>query len=152
VQLAGLSVAPPLQWPMAEPADLLDYSLDYTAPLEDDTDSIAFASIAVAPSGTGELAIFDITVAGAVLTAWLSGGVAGRVYRAAVTVETATGRAIELLAGLTIDPALESLPLAPPPSTGFGVAQTWGAPVVADFSTDGTFDFSIPGNPLVALI
>jgi hypothetical protein len=66
------------EWPLTQPGDDLDYSLDMTVPLNDAADSIASASLAISPSGDGEMQALDLTVNGSVITAQLSGGVAGR--------------------------------------------------------------------------
>lgn len=119
-------VQPSLRWPMAEPDEALDYSLDVSALLSDVGDTIASASLAVSPSGAGELAASDLTVAGGIITGWLSGGVAGRRYTARIEAVTGT-RTFEWLVGLRIDPALATYPLAAAPSSGFGTVLTWNA-------------------------
>lgn len=125
---AVLPKAMALQWPMAEPASALDYYLDVSAVLLDPTDTLQMVSIAVAPSGAGQLSVTTVGVTGSVISLWLSGGVAGRAYVIAVTATTAGGRTFEWLVGLRIDSATATFPLTAPPSAGFGAAATWTHP------------------------
>lgn len=115
----------PLRWPTAQPGDDLDYSLDLTQPLCDVGDSIASVSLAVMPSGTGELQPIDLTVNGSVITAQLCGGVAGRDYIVQVKYIGMSGRKDGYLVRLAIDPALASWPPTVAPSAGFGTPITW---------------------------
>lgn len=137
----------PLRWPVKAPGATLDYSLNLAAPLADIADVIVSASVAVSPSGSGELAIGGLACAGAVLTATLSGGVPGRNYSVRFDVQTAGGDDLEYTLGLLIDPSLAAFPLPTPPGAGFGTAVTWTAsqPLGLNFArplsiaTAGTF-------------
>ncbi len=121
-------LAQQLRWPVAEPGASLDYSLDLTAPLADIADTIVSASVAVSPSGAGEMAVLGLTVTGALLTAILAGGVPGRNYKIKVDVTTGGGDVFEYYVGLLVDQSVATMmpPLAPP-NPGFGTAVTWSA-------------------------
>jgi hypothetical protein len=79
-----------LRWPAKHPADVLDYAVDWTKPLEELADTIATATWSV-PSGLVEGAAGG---AGAVRTLWLSGGTAGISYTLTHTITTAGGRTL----------------------------------------------------------
>jgi hypothetical protein len=132
---AGVSAAS-LRWPIAEPGESRDYSIDITADLADIGDQIASVSVSVAPSGPAERVIGSVGVAGGVITVVQSGGVAGRNYAFQVDVLTAGGETLEYAVGLLVDPARASFPLPEPPDTGFGAPATWGSAFLAslDFS------------------
>jgi hypothetical protein len=149
-QLAGFSVAPPLFWPMAEPYDDLDYTLDLTAALaapqgSTGPDTILSVAVAAKPSGTGELSIGTVIAEDAGITIMLAGGVPGRTYQVETLVQTAEGRAMGWVVDLTIDPATATFPLPAPQSTNFGTPVAW--------SIGASFDFSNSANSfLLALI
>jgi hypothetical protein len=137
-------VQPMLQWPMAGPDEVLDYSLDVTAQLADVGDTIAYATISVSPSGTGELAVGALNVLGNVITAWLSGGVAGRNYLVRIEITTNAARTFQWMIGLLMDPELAGYPLAVPPSLGFGPLTTWNSEAIV------TPPFTLVAGNLVA--
>lgn len=122
-----MPAGPSWRWPTAEPSSNLDYSIDITALLTDVADSIFTVSAAASPSGTGELALTDLSVNGNTITLEMHGGVAGRNYLVALTVTTAAGRIFELLVGLGVNRLLASYPLPPAPVAGFGVPITWSS-------------------------
>lgn len=130
-------VQPSLGWPMAQPDEVLDYSLDVSALLSDVDDTITSASLAVSPSGAGELTASALAVQGGVITVWLADGVAGRRYLIRVEAITAGGRTFEWLIGLSIDPALATWPPTAAPSPAFGTVLTSGG---------ASLDFSNPDN------
>jgi hypothetical protein len=121
-------------FPPAQPGCDLDYSIDVTALLADVGDILAAISLAIAPSGSGELAALDLAVNGSVITAQFGGGVAGRVYRIAVTAMGASGRVWTWHFGLTVGRPSELCP--PPPNPGFGMPITFctGVPVFGSTS------------------
>lgn len=116
-----------LQWPTAEPGDVLDYYLDVTAPLADLSDTILTASAAVAPSGAGEMTISSMSITGTVIGVWLAGGIAGRSYLIRVLATTTGGRTLEWIVRLKVDAFLAAYPLPAPPSLGFGASATCSA-------------------------
>ena len=118
-----IAALPALWWPTAEPGDDLDYYADATAPLAGDT--ITSASLAVQPSGTGEIQPADLSVTNSIVSVWLTGGVPGRTYTAKIVAQTEAGRTFVWLIGIVCDPLLVSFPISPPPSPGFGPAVTW---------------------------
>jgi hypothetical protein len=127
--LYGRAVSPiAMRWPTKLPLENLDYSLDLWTrggPLSDVSDSIASATLSVAPSGEGELQPVDMAVQGAVVTAQLSGGVAGRCYEVQVVVTAVSGRVFQFLVNLPVSAATATYPPPTPPDTGFGVPITW---------------------------
>jgi len=111
---------PALRWPAAFPGSNLDYFLDASAALADVGDVIVSATLDVRPSGSGELQIQSASIVGGTLTAWLSGGVAGRSYVVRWLAQTSAGRTFEWLVGLPILPDQASAAAPPAPSAGFG--------------------------------
>ena len=136
----GSSGVPYLQWPVAEPDDNLDYSLDLASVLSEQSDTAVTISVSASPSGAGELLITQLYADGDLVVVWLQGGVASRVYKVRVDVTTINGREYSLIAKLAVsdDTAVPPVPL--PPSPGFGAAITWtpGAVVVGPFSLVAT--------------
>lgn len=82
-----------LRWPDKDPADVLDYGLDWSDQLALVTpaDTISSATWTV-PAGLTAGAQFVI---GAVATIWLSGGTAGTDYTITCRIVTAGGRTLE---------------------------------------------------------
>ena len=121
--------AAPLAWPTKGPDAVLDYAYDFAPDMaENPGDTIVAASIAVQPSGVGEITINSIVIAGTILTVWLSGGVSGRRYLfklIATTDSTPQPRRLEVDIMLLIDPLLATPPLSAPPSNGFSAPVTW---------------------------
>jgi hypothetical protein len=114
-----------LRWPVAEPDEVLDYSLDVSSLLSDVGDTIASATLAVSPSGAGELVASALSVLGGVITGWLGGGVAGRRYVVRIQAVTNGARSFSRLVGLPIDPTLATCPLPAAPDLDFGPVITW---------------------------
>lgn len=111
-------------WPVAQPDDDLDYSIDIAAVLEEINDTIASASVASAPSGTGELTIVSVAINGDVITSWLSGGVAGRTYCIDISVTTTGGRVFVFCVHLPISAILATNPIPLPPNPGYSSPVT----------------------------
>jgi hypothetical protein len=82
-----------LRWPDKDPADVLDYALNWSDQLAliSPADTISSATWAV-PAG---LTAGPQFVLGGVATAWLSGGVAGTDYTITCRIVTAGGRTLE---------------------------------------------------------
>ncbi len=71
-----------------QPADVLDYDIDYMDFLSDG-DSISAKSVAVSPNG---LTIDSSAIFGTRVKVWLSGGTNGITYKVTVTATTTDGR------------------------------------------------------------
>lgn len=133
-----------LRWKrLARPGDNLDYSIDATQPLTDACDTIVAASLSIQPSGTGELQACGLSVDGAVITVWLSGGVAGRLYTVKVVATGAGCHRWEWDVGLSMDPKLAVWPPSIAPSPGFGPEIKWPECPDADLAQ---LDFSKSKN------
>jgi hypothetical protein len=115
----------PLTWPIAQPDAILDYSLDLTAVLADAGGTIASVSVCVAPSGSGELALGSVTVAGNVITVYLGPAPPGRIYTVKVAATTVTPDEFEWSVLLMTSPWFASYPVTPPAYSGFGTSATW---------------------------
>ncbi len=133
----------PLRWPMAEPDEVLDYSLDIGVLLAEVQDSIASVALSISPSGLGELTASSVSVLGTVITAWLRGGVPGRTYtiRIEATTNAMPPRTFERFVNLTIDPTFQTFPQTAPPSPGYGPPTTWQIAIPAP-----ALDFTDPFN------
>lgn len=94
-------------------------------------DTIVSATFAASPGG--EIVPSMLSVSGALVTVWLTGGVAGRNYVESLFLTTLGGRTVEVLLGQVCDAVLSQTPLTPPANPGFGTAITWttGASVMA---------------------
>ena len=108
-----------LRWPPGQPDDVLDYELDSSAALIDVGDAISVASACVSPYGSGELSLNSISFYGDVVTVWVSGGVAGRIYTVNVNVTTTAGREFSWFVRLPISAETAIFPLPTPPSPGY---------------------------------
>ena len=118
----------PLTWPIAQPDAILDYSIDLTAVLADAGGTISQVVVTAAPSGTGELAVVSVTVAGSVITTELGPAPAGRIYMVKVAATTSVSpEAFEWSVMLMTSPWLATYPVTPPPYSGFGPSTTWSA-------------------------
>jgi hypothetical protein len=106
---------PPLVWPIKDPGDVLDFSLDLSAALAGDpTDQVSTVGVTTVPSGNpGDLAVGRVVAAGASAVIWLSAGVAGTTYSVQVTVGTLNGRII----GRTVLLPVQQLAAVPPPAS-----------------------------------
>ena len=119
-----------LEWPLGEPGELLDYSVDMSRLLWDaGDDTVTMAQLMIAPSGAGECQIDSLAVASGIVTAMLTGGPAGRVYLAQMNIVTLGGRTFEFLIRRPIDlkQVHWSGPPPDPPSMAFGTPVTWAA-------------------------
>lgn len=89
-----------LRWPPKDPADVLDYSIDWTEQLALPATPDSIATVAwTVPAGLTKGADSH---AGGVATVWLSGGVAGTDYAVTCRIVTAGGRTIERSAKLQV--------------------------------------------------
>src|SRR5580692_702026 len=81
---------PPLVWPIKDPGDVLDYSLDLSAALAGDpTDQVTTVDVTTLPSGgAGDLTVGRIVASGTSAVVWLSAGVAGTTYAVQLAVGT----------------------------------------------------------------
>ena len=119
-------------WPEAEANSTLDYSVDFTTPLADTGDSATIISVAASPSGIGELALTNLTVAGNLLTIYLSNPVAGRLYTLEVTI-TGSGtpaRIYPFQILLPIDDNQATYPNPIAPTQAFGTPIVWAGGTV----------------------
>lgn len=105
---------PPLVWPIKDPGDVLDYSLDLSASLAGDpTDQVVSVSVSTVPSGgAGDLLVGRTVASGTSAVVWLSAGVAGTTYAVQLSVGTLKGRVI----GRTVLLPVQSLATAAAPA------------------------------------
>lgn len=89
-----------LRWPAKDPADNLDFSIDWTDQLALPTtpDTIS-AVVWTVPAG---LTAGNQSHASGIATTWLSGGTAGTEYVVTCRITTAAGRIIERSARLAV--------------------------------------------------
>ena len=114
-------------WPAIGFAADLSYTYD-TGPgyLNVLNDSPASASLAIMPSGAGELQAADLTFVGTVAATQFTGGVPGRTYTCSLLVTGVSGRIWQFfgfIAVQIISPG--GYPPPPPPMPGYGTAITW---------------------------
>src|SRR5437868_5812070 len=75
------AAAPPLSWPVKDPADILDYQFDIAPALVgNDGDSIATLDVLITPSTPGDLVLQRSAVDGASAVLWFASGRAGTTY------------------------------------------------------------------------
>jgi hypothetical protein len=94
-ETAGRTV--PLWFPARLPSALLSYALDIACAVNTATDVVASATVAVAPSGTGELTLSAFTGSGYELIVTPTGGQPGRVYRYLFLATMTNGNVYEFL-------------------------------------------------------
>jgi predicted Zn-dependent protease len=114
-----------LIFPVKEPDEVLDFQIDATTKIADSADTINAVSVAIAPSGIGEMTVSEIKVNGSFITIWLNGGIPARIYQVNVQVSTTGNRTYEWPTVVQISSDLVTYPIAPPDSAGFGPALIW---------------------------
>ena len=162
--MSRASVGPPGDkwWPPALPGADLDYT-DFLYAVQAQGDTVATATLAIEPSGTGERQAIDFGINGYELTAQFTGGVPGRVYRNQITITGVSGRVWQWVISQIVSPsaALPPVyPLPPAPAPGFGTAITWSSgatvfgPAIAAVATGivGTGTNQATAFPLAAAV
>jgi hypothetical protein len=87
-----------LKWPPKDPAEVLDYIVDWSARLP--ADLIANSTFTV--SGGANVAIVANSYSNTTTTVWLASGTAGRVAKITNQITTVGGRTFEESVNLTI--------------------------------------------------
>ncbi len=120
------SELPPLVWPIKDPGDVLDYSLDLSAALASDpTDQVATVAVTVQPSGnSGDLLVGRVVGSGASAIVWLSAGVPGSTYAVQLAIGTLKGRVIGRTVLLPVQQLAAIAPQANPLTTDAGSIVT----------------------------
>ena len=97
VPRGSVAVAPPpLNWPIKDPQDVLDYQVDIgPAVVGNQGDVIASLTISVTPNNAGDLTVNSAAADGTLAVLWLSGGQAGTVYTITLAIVTTSGRTIQ---------------------------------------------------------
>lgn len=88
-----------LTWPPKDPDDVLDYSLDFSAVLDEDADTIDSVAWTISPSG---LTKDSQSEAAGIATVWLSGGAAATRYTIGCRLVTAGGRTYDRTVSLSV--------------------------------------------------
>lgn len=141
-----LPITPDVWWPNLEaPLEVRDFSYDATADITFSgvVDPIVSVTFSANPSGSGEVVPTLVSQYANVVTAWLSGGVPGRVYKHQMVLTTASGRVIPVYIGQVCDPLLATFPVAPAPVAAFGTPIMWAGTSMFDFSTPIDSSYSI---------
>lgn len=76
-----------------QPADQLDYDLDFSDWLTDDDTITGAEAVSSVPD---ELEVLSVAVAGPIVKIWVNGGVSGSTYKVTATTSTSLGRIKEL--------------------------------------------------------
>jgi hypothetical protein len=131
------AVPVPMNWPSKNPADVLDFSVDFSAWLADtDDDLIVAATLTPATTVRGDINIaYPLIVTSQMITAWLSYGQAGGTYEIEFSVNTFIGRTATFSVLLNV---LNVLPNPTPPGSP-PVAVAWQI-------NFGRMDFRVPVN------
>ncbi len=137
-------LTPDIYFPNIEPGEYSSYTYDAAAAVTYGgvVDPIVAMSISTEPSGAGEASVASLSLYGNVVTAWINGGVAGRVYTHQLVLTTQAGRVIPVLIGQVCDPFLESIPIPPAPVPGFGSPVPWVFAFAFDFSTSADSSYT----------
>lgn len=146
-RFGGYRQLPRWHFPVGEPGQTLDYLVSlsqgiskgrqlYLWDLVDAGSAIASASVAISPSGPGELTPTEITVpaGGPAAIFWAEGGVTGRDYVAQLIITLATGQVLPIMIYMPISHTLETYPLVMPQSWGFGTPVVWNYVAGLDLS------------------
>jgi hypothetical protein len=127
----GVFPSSSLRWPafgpLQAPDDVLDYGYDATLETRHGNDPIQSLSLSIAPSGDGEMTASNLAVTGNLITVWMAGGVAGRLYLVSLEITLQSGRVFGRLIEVPIDPELATFPPVPPPTPGFGAPIAFAA-------------------------
>lgn len=124
----------PLAWASKDPADVLDYVLDFSPAFAgNDGDSIAALDVAISPSAPGDLVLNQASVDGAAAVLWLAGGQANTKYTITISVTAQSGRVLSRSVGLWVSQMASLL------ATGGSIDVETGVPL-----TDQN------GNPVLA--
>ena len=98
----------------------LDYTVDISNDVDTTYDTITGVTGQVAPSGSGELTLTQITVVGFLITVFLSGGQPSRTYTIPLVVTMSNNRVYEFERKVTITPDLPTDQPQLVPSAGYG--------------------------------
>jgi hypothetical protein len=126
-----MPAGPSRRWPTKEPDAIRDYCLDIekdlTNPCTGVVDPLITLTLAIKPSGRGELSASQLSLdaSGSHITVRLSGGVAGRPYQINIEGTTESGQQHQWPIAVDIDPRLAKWPPVPVPSPDFGPPITW---------------------------
>jgi hypothetical protein len=90
-----------LSWPSKDPDEVLDYSIDWSQRLDDDTITDSDWSIS---EGTGTLEIDSVSSGSQTSTVWLSAGSDGDRYTLVNRITTAAGRTMDQSVRIRIRP------------------------------------------------
>jgi hypothetical protein len=94
----------PLAWPVKDPGDVLDYTLDIGPSLAGDPgDRIATLDVSITPFSAGDLRMLSAAADGTRACVWLSGGQPGILYHVTFLVGTAAGRSIQRTVQLAVE-------------------------------------------------
>jgi hypothetical protein len=124
----------PSWWPQKTATASLDYTLDLALIINPSEDFFQYISVAVAPSGIGELDVTNLIVDGTLLTVTLSNGQPTRVYTLDFTTTMSDGRVFDFLVYIGVQRGLPGYVIAFPPDPGYGSPVTWHWPPALDFS------------------
>lgn len=131
----GFSPSNPPAWlAVKEPSSFLDFTEDVqcvlTNPYTLVVDPLVSLSLSVAPNGSGELTLSNLTVdsTGFLVTWWEANGVPGRTYVLNLQGTTQAGRIYQWLFYQLCDPLFAVTAPDFPANPGFGTPITWIAP------------------------
>ncbi len=97
------SSMPSLAWPSKDPADVLDYILDFSpAFYGNDGDGIADIDVLINPADPGDLALKRASADGTSVVLWLSDGQIGTKYTVTVSVVANSGRSLSRSVQLSV--------------------------------------------------
>lgn len=114
-------------WPRKDPGDTLDYVADYGCLLAgDEGDAISGLGVQIFPSQPGDLRLVSSAADGARAILWLTGGLAGTIYRVTLTVVTLGGRHVVRTVELPVE--MVSSPPIPPGA----ITDEAGAPITTE--------------------
>ena len=111
----------PLRWPNHAPGARLDYTLDLSAEMKADADTVASAVFV----GGGDLVLGPVATTLATVSLWIDGGDPGTDYVVTLSVDTTAGRrfvyAVALWCGAPVLTAAPTLQLIGPPGPAMAV-------------------------------
>jgi hypothetical protein len=114
----------PLQWPVKDPSDTLDYVLDISEAIAgNEGDAIKTLDVVIGPSNPGDLTLQSASASGFQAILWLTAGFAGTIYAVTVSMGTNSGRMLSRTVLLPV------LGLATPPVPPEAIMDQTGAPI-----------------------
>ena len=137
----------PNWWPAKYPDSVLTFPLDIAPILAGLTGELLSASLAVAPSGEGEMQPSDLLIEDGTLFVTMSDGQPRQIYEAVIELTMSSGEVCQFVVKQGVRWVLPTDQPQIPPDPGPGTPVTW-----SPSSTGPSLNFSIASNSMYSLL